>query len=142
MKQILRTQWRPGTVAVPHGPVRVSVTDYTSNHALDLVELPEHVSIMRRYRDRGSIRVTTWTAEQFGPRATWRTACGLLLNGDPVQSWRRGIAAWHLFSRPASRHPFQGAVFARYGRRQRRSDSRRHPEHHQAVPPGDKPGDE
>jgi hypothetical protein len=29
------------------------------------VGLPHHVDIMRRYRDRGTVRSTTWTVEQF-----------------------------------------------------------------------------
>jgi hypothetical protein len=141
VRRILHTDWRPGSAAEPLGPVLVSVTDYTSNRAIDLagismvglrlrrhwptlpgavgvwlwtvpvqrrtgsvsvwlnqealegfVSLPEHVKIMRRYRDRGSIQVTTWTAEQFDLRATWRTARGLLLDGALVHPHARGRA--------------------------------------------------
>jgi hypothetical protein len=139
VRKLQRTDWRPGSVAEPLGPVLVSVTDYTSNHAIDLagisvaglrlrrrwptlpgavgvwlwtlpkqrrtgsvsvwlnqealegfVSLPEHVKIMRRYRDRGSIQVTTWTTEQFDPRATWRAARGLLLDGTPLHPHAQG----------------------------------------------------
>jgi len=139
MREVLRTNWRPGSAAEPLGPVLVSVTDYTSNRAVDLagiwvaglqlrrhwptltgavgvwlwtapgrrrtgsvsvwlgqealegfVSLPEHVRIMRRYRERGSIQVTTWTTEQFDLRDTWRAARGLLLDGASVHSDARG----------------------------------------------------
>jgi hypothetical protein len=141
MGRIRRTDWHPGSAAEPLDAVLVSVTDYTSNRAIDLagiwvvglrlrrhwptlpgavgvwlwtvpmqrrtgsvsvwlnqealegfVSLPEHVKIMRRYRDKGSIQVTTWTAEQFDLRATWSAACGLLLDGTPVHPHARGRA--------------------------------------------------
>jgi hypothetical protein len=33
------------------------------------VALPRHVAIMRRYRTRGTVHATTWTAEDFRPGA-------------------------------------------------------------------------
>ena len=141
MKGIFRTDWLPGSAAESLGPVLVSVTDYTSNHTIDLagisvvglrlrrlwptlpgavgvwlwtvpmqrrtgsvavwlnqealdrfVSIPEHVKIMRHYRDKGSIQATKWTAEQFDLRATWSAARGLLLDGTPVHPHARGRA--------------------------------------------------
>jgi hypothetical protein len=43
------------------------------------VALPRHVAIMRRYRDRGTVRAATWTAEgldldaTLAQRETWLT---------------------------------------------------------------------
>lgn len=33
------------------------------------VSLPFHLEVMRRYRNRGSLRAISWQAESFGPRA-------------------------------------------------------------------------
>jgi hypothetical protein len=43
-----------------------SVSVWASEEDLErFVGLPHHVDIMRRYRDRGTVRSTTWTVEQF-----------------------------------------------------------------------------
>jgi hypothetical protein len=38
------------------------------------VALPLHVEIMRRFRTRGAVRATTWTAESFDRAATLTAA--------------------------------------------------------------------
>jgi hypothetical protein len=96
----LRRHWPtlPGAVGVwlwtvPRQRRTGSVSVWLNQEALEgFVSLPEHVKIMRRYRDRGSIQVTTWTAEQFDLRATWSAARGLLLDGTPVHPHARGRA--------------------------------------------------
>jgi len=35
---------------------------------------PDHVEIMRRYRDRGTTRSSTWTAQELEPGAIWSRA--------------------------------------------------------------------
>ncbi|MDL4818006.1 hypothetical protein [Actinomadura opuntiae] len=118
--------WRPGP-ADGRGPVLVSVTDFTCDHATDLPEVyragltlrrawpdlqgavglwlwtkplqlrcgsvsiwettedlhrfvawPPHVAIMRRFRNRGAIRASTWTADAFDPAETWTRAARVL----------------------------------------------------------------
>jgi hypothetical protein len=36
------------------------------------VALPRHVAIMRRYRDRVSVRAATWRTERFSAAAVWK----------------------------------------------------------------------
>ncbi|WP_410664867.1 hypothetical protein [Amycolatopsis sp. lyj-84] len=38
------------------------------------VGLPAHVEIMRKYRDLGTTRATTWHAADLDPQVIWRTA--------------------------------------------------------------------
>ncbi|ROP37897.1 hypothetical protein [Saccharothrix texasensis] len=38
------------------------------------VGLPAHVAIMRKYRELGVTRATTWHTEDVDPHGTWRTA--------------------------------------------------------------------
>ncbi|WP_037310127.1 hypothetical protein [Amycolatopsis orientalis] len=38
------------------------------------VGLPAHVEIMRKYRDLGTTRATTWHTAEVDPTAIWRTA--------------------------------------------------------------------
>jgi hypothetical protein len=57
-----------------------SISVWTSEDDLrGFVGLPAHVEIMRRYRDRGSLRSTTWAAKQF--------ASGEVLDG--AREWIR-----------------------------------------------------
>ncbi|WP_433184928.1 hypothetical protein [Actinoallomurus sp. CA-150999] len=52
-----------------------SVSVWADGRALrGFVKLPAHVEIMRRYRVRGSIRATMWTAGEFDPEEIWRSA--------------------------------------------------------------------
>ncbi|NIH79452.1 hypothetical protein [Amycolatopsis viridis] len=56
-----------------------SVSVWRSKQALrGFVGLPEHVRIMRTYRDRGSIRSTTWTVEDPDLRTVWAQASEFL----------------------------------------------------------------
>jgi hypothetical protein len=51
-----------------------SVSIWQDEQALHrFVAWPDHVTIMRRYRGRGELRSTTWTATQPGP-AIWAQA--------------------------------------------------------------------
>jgi hypothetical protein len=43
------------------------------------IGLPDHVAIMRRYRDRGTTRSTTWTAPAVDRGAIWSRAWQQLL---------------------------------------------------------------
>ncbi|WP_210435571.1 hypothetical protein [Saccharopolyspora sp. ASAGF58] len=44
---------------------------WTGEHDLQrFVGLPAHVEIMRRFRDRGTVRSTTWTADVLDARST------------------------------------------------------------------------
>ena len=49
VREILRTDWRPGSAAEPPGPVLVSVTDYTSNRAIDLAGISVAGLRLRRH---------------------------------------------------------------------------------------------
>jgi hypothetical protein len=49
-----------GPVARGDGPMVVSLTELT----------PRHAAIMRRYRDRGTVRAAVWTAEGLDLDAT------------------------------------------------------------------------
>lgn len=52
-----------------------SISVWSSAEALEqFIVLPKHVGIMERYRDRGSVRSTTWEADRFKPGATLRRA--------------------------------------------------------------------
>ena len=42
------------------------------------VRSPEHKSIMRKFRDAGSLHTTAWTAERFDPQLIWRQAADRL----------------------------------------------------------------
>jgi hypothetical protein len=58
-----------------------SVSIWQDEHALHrFVAWPDHVTIMRRYRGRGELRSTTWTAAQPGP-AIWAQARSYLSGG-------------------------------------------------------------
>ena len=53
-----------------------SISVWTSTDDLrGFVRLPGHVAIMRRYRDRGSLRSTTWAAERFNVAEVLERAC-------------------------------------------------------------------
>ncbi|MFC5727382.1 MULTISPECIES: hypothetical protein [Nocardioides] len=41
---------------------------------MQFVAWPDHVAIMKEYRQRGRLRSTTWTAEQADPSAVWQAA--------------------------------------------------------------------
>jgi len=46
-----------------------SISVWTSEDDLRrFVGLPEHVAVMRRNRERGELRSTTWRAERYAPR--------------------------------------------------------------------------
>lgn len=47
------------------------------------VARPDHVRIMRHYRDRGTVRSTTWTDPELHPEAIWSRA-RLHLAGCPL----------------------------------------------------------
>ncbi|MFC9251827.1 hypothetical protein [Amycolatopsis thailandensis] len=49
------------------------------------VGLPAHVEIMRKYRDLGSTRATTWHTDEVDPQAIWRTAERWLKNEHMVE---------------------------------------------------------
>lgn len=52
-----------------------SVSVWTGETALrGFVKWPLHVEIMHKYRRRGSIRATTWTAERSDRGEVWRAA--------------------------------------------------------------------
>jgi hypothetical protein len=52
-----------------------SVSVWSDETALrGFVKWPLHVEIMQKYRRRGSIRATTWTAESSSPGCVWRAA--------------------------------------------------------------------
>ncbi|MDH6244707.1 hypothetical protein [Mycobacterium sp. OTB74] len=52
-----------------------SISVWTSSDALQqFITLPRHLDIMARYRDRGSVRSTSWEAEMFIPGETLRRA--------------------------------------------------------------------
>src|SRR4051794_20745460 len=69
----LRMGWyaMPGAVglwlwSLPIGARGGSVSVWTSEAELRrFVGLPMHVDVMRRNRDRGTVRSTTWTADRF-----------------------------------------------------------------------------
>lgn len=69
----MRMGWyaMPGAVglwlwSVPTAGCSGSVSVWTTTEALDrFIQLPHHIDIMRRYRSRGTVRSTTWTAELF-----------------------------------------------------------------------------
>lgn len=69
----LRLGWyaMPGAVglwlwSLPLARRSGSISVWTSeDHLRGFVGLPAHVAIMRRYRDRGSLRSTSWAAERF-----------------------------------------------------------------------------
>ena len=59
----------------PHRLRCGSVSVWESEEALHgFVAWPVHVDIMRRYRGRGQLRSTTWSAERFDATAAWREA--------------------------------------------------------------------
>ena len=41
------------------------------------IRWPPHVSIMRRYRERGTIEAASWEAERFDPEEAWARAKAL-----------------------------------------------------------------
>jgi len=45
------------------------------------VALPEHVAVMRRNRDRGALRATTWRAERFAARHVISSALRWVADG-------------------------------------------------------------
>lgn len=70
----------PGAVGVwlwsqPLAGSSGSVSVWRSAESLrGFIRLPEHVRVMDRYRSRGSIRATTWTAEWGDRDALWSRA--------------------------------------------------------------------
>jgi hypothetical protein len=42
------------------------------------ISWPDHLAIVRRYRDRGRMRSTTWTADQLDHATIWRRARSFL----------------------------------------------------------------
>lgn len=74
----LRRGWyaMPGAVglwlwASPLDGTSGALSVWTGEHDLRrFVGLPAHVEIMRRFRDRGTVRSTTWTADAFDARST------------------------------------------------------------------------
>lgn len=46
------------------------------------VRLPLHVQIMKRYRDRGTVRATTWESDDVDPNVIRRSAADRLREGD------------------------------------------------------------
>ena len=59
-----------------------SVSVWTDRDALHgFVGLAEHVAIMRRYRDRGEIRTSSWEHEHAHPGAIWHHALHQLRRG-------------------------------------------------------------
>ncbi|MFC5746082.1 hypothetical protein [Actinomadura rugatobispora] len=56
-----------------------SVSLWESDQAMrNFVKLPVHLQIMRAFRDRGSLRSTTWTADDPELSDTWRQASEFL----------------------------------------------------------------
>ncbi|MFB4317359.1 hypothetical protein [Actinomadura sp. 21ATH] len=56
-----------------------SVSLWESRQAMrDFVRLPVHVEIVREFRDRGTVRSTTWTADDPDLPGTWRRATEFL----------------------------------------------------------------
>ena len=52
-----------------------SISVWESAEALrEFVALPAHIEIMRRYRDRGRLRSTTWNSERYEHREVSRNA--------------------------------------------------------------------
>jgi hypothetical protein len=78
----LRRAWPdlPGAVGVwlwsrPLAAEAGSVSVWVSRAALRaFVALPEHMRIMHRYRRRGRVRSTTWTAPWSSPEQVWTQA--------------------------------------------------------------------
>jgi len=50
------------------------------------VGLPTHVEIMRKYRDLGTTRATTWHATDVDPQVIWQTADRWLKDRQPRPS--------------------------------------------------------
>ncbi|MFC7529767.1 hypothetical protein [Actinoplanes sp. GCM10030250] len=62
-----------------------SVSVWSGETAMyQFVARPDHVRIMRRYRDRGNVRATTWTDPQPDRDAIWSRA-RLYLSGVEIQ---------------------------------------------------------
>ena len=63
-------------------------TEFVDNADLHrFVAWPPHVAIMRRFRDRGTVRAHTWTADGFDPAETWTRVARLLGQaGEPSQT--------------------------------------------------------
>lgn len=60
-----------------------SVSIWLNEDALrGFVAWPDHVTIMRRYRDRGEMRSATWSAPQADPAAVWAQARKRLSGGE------------------------------------------------------------
>lgn len=60
-----------------------SVSVWTDEAALRrFVGWPPHVAIMRRFRDRGTIRAHAWRADAFDPVEVWARAEGVLAQAD------------------------------------------------------------
>ncbi|WP_067473758.1 hypothetical protein [Actinomadura hibisca] len=56
-----------------------SVSLWSDHQAMrDFVRLPVHVQIMRQFRDRGTVRSTTWTVDDPDLTDTWRRAAEFL----------------------------------------------------------------
>jgi hypothetical protein len=80
----LRRGWfaMPGAVGLclwsdPLVPRSGSISVWTSEEDLQrFIRLPAHVAIMRRFRDRGTLRSTSWSADGFDPSAVVAQARG------------------------------------------------------------------
>ncbi|MFI7388094.1 hypothetical protein [Streptomyces sp. NPDC049813] len=54
-----------------------------SRPLLDFVRRPDHVRIVRAYRDHGTMRATVWRADRFDAAVVWSTARALLIGTTP-----------------------------------------------------------
>jgi hypothetical protein len=78
----LRRRWpeTPGALGLwfaffRGGRRQVSVSVWRSPEDLrQFVRSPEHLRIMREYRDAGSLFTNAWAAERFDPALIWRQA--------------------------------------------------------------------
>jgi hypothetical protein len=86
----LRLGWyaMPGAIGLwlwtlPFTTTTGSISVWTDQRALrDFVGLPLHRDVMRRNRDRGTLRSTSWTVERFDAREQRERACRWILSGD------------------------------------------------------------
>lgn len=60
-----------------------SISVWTDPRALrDFVALPLHLEVMRRNRDRGTVRSTTWAVDEFDPGEQRQRACRWIVSGE------------------------------------------------------------
>lgn len=87
----LRRSWpgTPGAVGMwlwtdPWHKRSGSVSLWTDERALyAFVGRPDHLRIVRAYKDRGAIRATAWTADRPDPAAAWTAAHALISGTTP-----------------------------------------------------------